>query len=311
MCAGTEKISKRKTPNQPMKLNQWTFALAAAGIVTIPSALRADETPAPSSILTSLASTTLSGYVDTSAQWNLATGNAGTPTYSFGGSGKADGFNLNVVKIAIEKPVEAADQWSAGYKVDLIFGPDANTLATASANGGATTAFPNRDFAVKQAYVLLHAPVGNGLDFKLGVWDTLLGYEVFESINNPNFTRSYGYTIEPTTHTGLQMAYTFSDCLSAAIGVANTFGPTINGRAHPTGTGSPADGPKAESYKAYTASVTLTAPKSMGFLAGSTLSGAVINGYNAAAGADQTSAYVGTTLNLPVSGLKVGASYDY
>src|ERR1041385_9388521 len=93
MCAGTEKISKRKTPNQPMKLNQWTFALAAAGIVTIPSALRADETPTPSSVMTALASTTLSGYVDTSAQWNLATGNAGTPTYAFGGGAKADGFN--------------------------------------------------------------------------------------------------------------------------------------------------------------------------------------------------------------------------
>src|SRR5262245_30482633 len=135
-----------------MKLNQWTLALAAAGIVTIPSALRADEST-PSSVMTALSSTTLSGYVDTSAQWNLSTGNAGTPTYAFGGGGKADGFNLNVVQIKLEKPFEAGDQWSAGYKADLIFGPDANTLMTASANGGATTAFPNRDFGIKQAYV--------------------------------------------------------------------------------------------------------------------------------------------------------------
>src|ERR1041384_4967174 len=224
-----------------MKFNSWTVGLMSVGLVSLPAVIHAEEKP--SSLLTSLSATTISGYVDTSAQWNIDTGNANVPNYAFGGPGKADGFNLNVVKLAIEKPVDSADAWGAGYKVDLLFGPDANTLATQSSGVAG-------DFGVKQAYVAMHAPIGNGLDFKLGVWDTIIGYEVFESVNNPNFTRSYGYTIEPTTHTGLQMAYTFSDCLSAAVAVVNTFGPTINGRAHPTGTGGPADGPKAESYKA-------------------------------------------------------------
>jgi hypothetical protein len=71
-----------------MKFNQWTLALAAAGIVTMPSVLPAEETnstPVTPSVLTAVASTTLSGYVDTSAQWNIGTGNAGVPTYSYGG----------------------------------------------------------------------------------------------------------------------------------------------------------------------------------------------------------------------------------
>ena len=51
--------------------------------------------------------------------------------------------------------------------------------------------------------------------FKMGVWDTIIGYEVTDSINNPNFTRSYGYTIEPPTHTGIRAAYLFSETLSA------------------------------------------------------------------------------------------------
>lgn len=134
------------------------------------------------------------------------------------------------------------------------------------------------------------------------MFDTVLGYEVFESINNPNFTRSYGYTIEPTTHTGIQANYTFADWLSACFCVANTFGPTINGRANP---------PKAESYKAYMGSVTFTAPKDWGFFGGSTLSGAVINGFNSGFGADQTSWYIGGTFNTPLTALKIGASYDY
>lgn len=285
-----------------MNYNRWTLALMGAGLVSLPAMAQAEEQP--NSVLTALSSTTLSGYVDTSAQWNFGTGNAFTPNYAFS-QGKADGFNLNVVKLTLEKPLEATDSWSAGYKVDLIFGPDADLLNTVSSEalslGGGVS-----DFAIKQAYVALRAPIGNGLDFKVGVWDTLMGYEVFESVNNPNFTRSYGYTMEPTTHTGLLASYQFCEGLSASAGVANTFGPTINQRAFP---------PQAESYKSYMGAVTLTAPKSWGFLAGSTLTGCVMNGFNSGAvggtAADQTSYYVGTVLNTPVTGLKVGASYDY
>ncbi len=277
----------------------------------LPALIKAEEKPA--SVLTALSATTISGYVDTSAQWNMGTGDANVPDYAFGGPGKADGFNLNVVKLSIEHPVVAEDVWGAGYKVDLLFGPDANAFASQST--GVTA-----DFAVKQAYVALHAPVGNGLDFKLGVWDSIMGYEVFESINNPNVTRSYGWTMEPVSHTGLQATYQFTDFLSASAAVANTFGTTINGRPFlGGGTTVPAagEGPKAESYKAYMASMTFTAPTNWGALSGSTLSASVMNGFNAASPsrgntpADQTSYYIGGTLNTPVSGLKVGASYDY
>jgi hypothetical protein len=246
-------------------------------------------------VLTALSSTTISGYVDTSAQWNIGTGNINVPGYAFGGASKADGFNLNAVKLALEKPLDATDQWASGYKVETLFGPDANTLATQS-SGTAS------DFAIKQAYVAMRAPVGNGLDLKMGVWDTIIGYEVTDAPSNPNFTRSYGYTIEPTTHTGLLASYQFSPAIAASVGVANTFGAAINGRANP---------PKAESYKAYMGSITLTAPESFGALAGSTLTGGVINGFNGGFGADQTSWYVGASVNTPIENLKVGASYDY
>lgn len=281
--------------------NPWTVALLGAGIISLPAVLMAEEQV--SSVVSALTPTTLSGYVDTSAQWNLGTGNAGVPIYAFGGPSKADGFNLNVVKLSLEN-TPGEEGWAAGYKVDLLAGPDANSLFTTSSSafGGSS------DFAVKQAFVALRAPIGNGLNFKMGVWDTPIGYEVFESINNANFTRSYGYTMEPTTHTGLHASYQVADFLSASAGVANTFGPSINERAHNP------FGPKAESYKAYMGTLTLTAPESMGFLAGSTLSGTIINGFNnfsQVGPADQTSYYVGAVMNTPVKGLKLGASYDY
>jgi len=294
-----------------MKCNAWTIALLGAGIVSLPSVTRAEERT--NAVLSALSATTISGYVDTSAQWNIGN-NAGVPTYAFGGVGKADGFNLNVVKLTLEKALEATDSWSSGYKVDLIAGPDANTLATSSSGTSA-------DFGVKQAYVALRAPVGNGLDFKMGVFDTIIGYEVFENCNNPNFTHSYGYTIEPTTHTGLLMSYQFADWISASFGIANTVGPLINGRAHLNGTTSlPAtgEGPHDEAYKSYMGTVTLTAPESAGAMAGATLTAGAIGGFNASSASttaptpgDQTSWYVGATLPTPIKGVKVGASYDY
>src|SRR5712664_3238948 len=130
-----------------------------------------------SALQTALSSTTISGYVNTSAQWDAGTGNANVPGFAYN-NGKQDGFNLNVVKLTIERPLDEG-QWSAGYKADLVFGPDANALATTS-SGLAVS-----DFGVKQAYVALRAPVGNGLDAKLGVWDTIVGYETFDAGNNP------------------------------------------------------------------------------------------------------------------------------
>ncbi|HWH67798.1 MAG TPA: outer membrane beta-barrel protein, partial [Candidatus Sulfotelmatobacter sp.] len=293
-----------------MKFNKWTVALAAIGVVSLASAAKAEEKA--SSVMTALSSTTLSGYVDTSAQWNFGTGNEFAPPYRFGGPSKADGFNLNVVQLRLEKPLDESE-WAAGYRVDLWAGPDANTLGTQSilAQGAA-------DFAIRQAYVALRAPIGNGLDFKVGVFDSIVGYESVESPNNPNYTRSYGHTIEPTTHTGVLATYRFTDMLSASVGVANTVGPIINDRAF-----SPIEtvNPQAESYKTYMGSIALTAPDSLGFLAGSTLYGGIVNGFSTTQtrsasaisgyGENVTSYYAGATIATPVTGLRLGAAFDY
>src|ERR1039458_10604209 len=87
----------------------------------------------------------------------------------------------------------------------------------------------------------------------------------------PNFTRSYGHSIEPQTHTGILTSYRFCDAFSASVGVADTIGPSINSRAFPTpipvlGLATlPLGGNQAESYKTYMGSLALTAPDSWGF----------------------------------------------
>src|SRR5215813_526810 len=242
-----------------MKFDNWTVALSALGVVSLASAARAEEQP--SSVMTALASTTLSGYVDTSAHWNLGTGNNYVPPYKFNSPSKSDGFNLDVVQVRIEKPLDESE-WAAGYRVDLWAGPDANVLNTQS-----TLSTGASDFAIRQAYLALRVPVFNGLDFKLGVFDSIIGYESVESPNNPNYTRSYGHTIEPQTHTGLLASYRFNDMISGSVGIANTIGPAINSRAF-----FPVEvvNPYPESYKTYMGSVAITAPDCLGVLAGST-----------------------------------------
>lgn len=164
-------------------------------------------------------------------------------------------------------------------------------------------------------------PIGNGLDWKVGVFDSIIGYESVESPNNPNYTRSYGHSVEPTTHTGVLATYRFSDMVSASAGVANTMNASINSRAQDGsvddvlfGAG-PGANAKAESYKTYMGSIAITAPDSMGFLAGSTLYGGVVNGFDnsilgTGTGVPHLNAYVGLTMATPVTGLRLGTSLD-
>lgn len=281
-----------------MKMNKWTVGLAALGVVSLASAVRAEEKM--NAVQTTLSATTLSGYVDTSAQLNLGPGAAqNVPGYAFNNAAYANGFNLDVVGLTIEKLATEGD-WAAGYKVDLWMGPYANQLNT-SLSG--TT----ENFAIKQAYVALRLPVGTGINLKMGVFDSPIGYEATAAVSNPNFTRSYGYTMTPSTFTGLLATYQVCETVRVSGGVADTYGPAINER----NAGNP-------SFLAWMGSIALTAPESMGCLAGSVLYAGIVNGFNSSTPADanygwanQTTYYVGTTVNTPIKELKVGAAYNY
>lgn len=279
-----------------MKVNKWTLGLAAVGLVSLPAAVQAEEKP--NQLLTALSSTTISGYVDTSIHYTVGSGNATPPAYAFNFPSKQDGFNLNVVNVVLEKPLDEGT-WSAGYKADLIFGP--NAIAWNPSVNSLTGA--DSEVAVKQAYVALRAPIGNGIDLKLGTFDTIIGYEVFNAGSNPNYTRSWGYTFEPTQHTGLLGSYEVCKGFGISAGIANTWGPGINDRAFLDD--------RSESEKTWMAAATLTAPDDWGFLAGSALYLGIVDGWSSFLQNDVTSYYAGGTLATPIAGVRLGASFDY
>jgi len=282
-----------------MTVNKWTLGLAAVGLVSLPGLVQAEEKLSPVQSLVS--GTTISGYVNASAQWNLGTGNANMPSYGIGNlnnQAKADGFNLDAFSLAIEKPLDATDNWAAGYKAELVFGQDGN---------GGVSAWPGVAGNVKQAYVAMRAPVGNGLDFKMGQFDTIIGYESFNAGANPNYTRSYGWAMEPTTHQGVLASYQINKIIGIAGGIANTWGGGPGGKAW----NQTAINGKSESSKTYMGALTLTAPDSLGFLAGSTLYAGTVSGFDTGNQQNATSLYVGSTINTPIKALKVGAAWDY
>ena len=279
-----------------MKVNKWTMSLAALGLISIPTTGSAEEQM--NQVWTALSSTTISGYVNTSVHWNVGTGNESLPAHSYNTASKADGFNLDVFKLALEKPLDEA-QWAAGYKAELLFGGDAVGYGTTLDGDGSSSST-----AIKQAYVSLRAPVGNGLDFKVGVFDTIIGYESSNAGDNPNYTRSWGYTIEPTQHTGILGTYRFSDSVAVTFGVANTWNATIHGR----------DSGNTDASKAFMGAISLTAPESFGFLQGGSLYAGFVSGKQSGVGPNQSfrnSYYAGVTVPTPVEGLKAGASFDY
>ena len=118
--------------------------------------------------------------------------------------------------------------------------------------------------AIQQAYVTLNTPVGNGIDWKFGVFNTVIGYESFDPGSNPNYTRSWGWAVEPTEHTGVLAAYKVNDEWSFNAGVANTLSAGIDTRNNYNATAMAAPGTRP-----FMGSLTFNAPSNWGWASGS------------------------------------------
>ena len=192
--------------------------------------------------------------------------------------------SLNVVDLALDKPLDATP-FSAGYHIELWLGPGA----------GAAGFTP-----LRQAYLALGTTIaGQEIDWKIGEFDTVVGYEGLTAANNPNYTHSYGFAVEPTTHTGILGSYKVNDEVSVQAGIADNEG--LNSAAI-DGTGHFLRSP------AFLGLVSLTAPDSWGVMKGATLS---IGGTDNTQDGGAQNLYVGATIPTPLAALKFGAAYDY
>ncbi len=165
----------------------------------------------------------LSGYIDSGYSYNFTgSGNQSQVNGRFGSDTAQRGdFNLYAAKIAIEKALTSENKAQAGFRTDIMLGEDASYFLNRTAGQLRNTNNNSNSLFLEQAYVEIRAPVGNGWDFKVGKFVSILGYEVMERPANMNTTFGLLFNVMPLYYTGVLSSYKFDDYLDAKLGVVN------------------------------------------------------------------------------------------
>jgi len=166
----------------------------------------------------------LSGYVDAGYSYNFNGQPQQTVAARFGSDTAYKGdFNLYAVKLALEKALTSENKAQAGFRADVMIGEDAYYLVnrdTGDTRSNNSSQNSNALF-LEQAYASIRAPVGNGWDFKVGKFVSILGYEVIERPANMNVTYGLLWQEFPLYYTGVLSSYKFDDYLDGKLGVVN------------------------------------------------------------------------------------------
>ena len=179
----------------------------------------------------------LSGYVDAGYSYNFTgSGNQSQVNGRFGSDTAQRGdFNLYAVKIALEKALTSENKAQAGFRTDIMLGEDASYFINRTAGQLSNTNNNSNSLFLEQAYVEIRAPVGNGWDFKVGKFVSILGYEVMERPANMNTTFGLLFNVMPLYYTGVLSSYKFDDYLDAKLGVVNGSNSDNNTTTNPNG----------------------------------------------------------------------------
>ena len=264
-----------------MKMNKWTMALAAAGVVSLSSVAQAQEAVAGAEA--AAASGTLTGYVSTS--YNMVKDGTAPAGY-WNANQHVDGYALDVIDLKWAS-AQGGGEYATGYTVELWAGPDAGNFG----NGTGTV-------EIMEANIDLRVPVGNGLNLKVGYFTTVVGAETYNYNANAFYSRSWGFAVEPTHHTGILASYQVSDDLSVRVGVGNdAANQAVNNR-------------QASESTLFMGSLEYTLPDSLGPLGGASLYYGVVSGAGADA-AETDNHYVSLDVPLPVEGLTYKLAVDW
>lgn len=173
-----------------------------------------------SPIMTALKETKLSGFVDAGYMFSFNTlnakqpaGNVNNPVRVF--DNRSNSFYLHAVQLNLEKL--ATDKMIVGYHFELAAGHD-------------PFVYDGNTVSMQEGWVQILAPVGSGLDIRVGKMATLVGYEVIESKDDMNYSRSLLFgQAENFTNTGVRMQYNVSEQFWGILGFNNGLNPVVGG----------------------------------------------------------------------------------
>jgi len=124
-------------------------------------------------------------------------------------------INLSLAELVFQKKASPV-----GFRLDVDYGT-ANDVVQGSLTSTANL--------LQQAYVTFVAPVGGGVTIDAGKFVTHMGYEVIESKDNWNYSRSFLFAWAiPYYHTGVRIGYSFSSTFSATLHVLNGWNSVID-----------------------------------------------------------------------------------
>jgi hypothetical protein len=171
----------------------------------------------------------LSGYAemgyfyDLTVPKNIAPPRSAPPDFVYFPGDYKNDLMLNQVELDFQRAIVDSSKFDIGFNIEGIYGRDAvythsNGILDNGNKHGNTS--PDDDIDLEQAYLLVSAPLGTGLEFQIGKFDTLLGYEVINPSGNNFYTHSYLFSYGvPLTQTGILASYNLTSALKLTAGI--------------------------------------------------------------------------------------------
>jgi len=133
---------------------------------------------------------------------------------------QANSFVPQVAQFMVERPAAAGSATDRiGFRARVNYGAQSR-FSRARTNYQPGT--DNTELDVHELYAEYIVPIGNGLKIQAGKINTLIGLEVINSWENPNFSRSWTFGLaQAFTETGIRFTYPFTSWATAAVGIVN------------------------------------------------------------------------------------------
>ena len=133
---------------------------------------------------------------------------------------QANSFVPQVAQIMLEREATAGSALDrVGFRARLNFGAQSR-FSRARTNFQPGT--ENDELDIHELYGEYLAPIGNGLKIQAGKINTLIGYEVINSWENPNISRSFTFGLSQAfTETGIRFTYPVASWATVAMGLIN------------------------------------------------------------------------------------------
>ncbi len=172
----------------------------------------------PPKFVSALSEITLSGFVQASYFYNTADPADGMSD-GYLWNTVHDSFSLNRFKMTLaSKPAERSGEvWDSGFRVSMMWGEDAPITNTGGERQGLE--------GLREAYIDLNVPVGDGLIVKAGQLISLMNFESGDGgAANPNFSQGFQWFYTGNgPSAGIQGDYQFTDWLNVKARVQNGF----------------------------------------------------------------------------------------